>query len=818
MKRLKIIGGILKSIQGSSGSHDAWKRARRKPLKITMITAAATAVLFALVLTYDPLMAAVGATKHNLSITAPTTNAIMVTTRQNKEIPTSEICVFCHTPHFSTPATALWNKSLPGGPYNLYASSTLAATMAPNALVLSQPTGASKLCLSCHDGTIALGQMLNLPGRINAAAVIGGTIDVTGVGVTANKLTNVSSSYIGTELGDDHPISFAYSRSYPSNVEIKASPFTPNTVKLDKNSELQCTSCHDPHGTANAKMLTADYQNGTLCLACHNKLQWATNPSVHQTATSTWNAVGQNPWKEDMGAAGFADDTPALQGCLSCHQMHGASINKHLKRGVVPGAETGTAYEEWNCLNCHSGNMTNALNINAVLAYTNKHGLGAKGYANLHVPNRSSAGVPTRETAANLQANRHVECVDCHNPHGAMAGNATGTVKGNHTTVALTGSYQFGPNLLGSWGVKPTGGWGAAPAVGNYTTYAAWTEVDFQLPLTGVDNLEGYMCLKCHSSYSYPATPPTVPSAIWAKEWDVASAMNPMNQSHHAVFGAGANAPLAAANPNWPANGLGLTNNFTYGYWVQNALQYETGAALATAPVGLWNIRHTSTITCTDCHASSSLADARGPHGSNNPWMLRGNEAFGTVYGGATSPKNFCYNCHRRDVYGDEDVVSVTTGAGLKPGLYARVVHPVVGRRNCPNTNSAQCAAFYQAPNALNTTGGLLTGNASNTYGILCMSCHGGSQVTIGANTFIHGIHGSNTGVGAAGTANLGARLLNGACNAGYTKATTVIRTSIWFKGAGTPGTAAPDNVCTFDFSPANCAGCATGEKAQYNY
>ncbi|MDH4101693.1 MAG: hypothetical protein OEV28_14100, partial [Nitrospirota bacterium] len=526
MISMKIFGEAFEAYAAARGVRGSSRLVKYKPVGNRLLALCACVMLMALTLLPGKLNAAVATTKHNLSYVAPTANAIKAYP-QGTQIPVSEICVFCHTPHHSTSANPLWNKNMSAAFYNIYASQTMVTT-------LGQPTGASKLCLSCHDGTIALGEMLNLPGRINQSAIVGGTIDVAGTGVTAGKLTNVSSSYIGTELGDDHPISFLYSNTYPSNVEFNApASFTPTSVKLDAGGELQCTACHDPHGTANVYMLTADYQNGTLCLACHNKLQWATNPSVHQSTTSTWSGAGTNPWREDAGAAGYTDDTPALQGCLSCHQMHGSSVNKTLKRGTVPGAETGTSYEEWNCLNCHSGNMANANDINTPLGYTYKHDV--KGAVDKHVPNRSAAGVPARETATNLQTNRHAECVDCHNPHGAMAGDASGTVKGNHTKNTLTGNYEFGPNLLGGWGVKPTGGW-VAPVLGSYSTVGGWTEVDFALPLTGVDNLEGYMCMKCHTNYSYPATPPTVPSAAWAKEWDVAEAMNPLNLSHHAVL------------------------------------------------------------------------------------------------------------------------------------------------------------------------------------------------------------------------------------------------------------------------------------------
>src|SRR5437870_457143 len=64
----------------------------------------------------------------------------------------TEVCIFCHTPHNATPVKPLWNRSLSVTSYKVYSSNSLKAQP-------GQPTGSSKLCLSCHDGTIALGSV-----------------------------------------------------------------------------------------------------------------------------------------------------------------------------------------------------------------------------------------------------------------------------------------------------------------------------------------------------------------------------------------------------------------------------------------------------------------------------------------------------------------------------------------------------------------------------------------------------------------------------------------------------------------------------------
>ena len=89
-------------------------------------------------------------TKHNLSTTGP---------GPIKADSETEICAACHTPHYAEPQSPpLWNRGFPSANYTPYSSPSLQA--APGL-----PTGYSKLCLSCHDGTMAIGAVRNLRGQ-----------------------------------------------------------------------------------------------------------------------------------------------------------------------------------------------------------------------------------------------------------------------------------------------------------------------------------------------------------------------------------------------------------------------------------------------------------------------------------------------------------------------------------------------------------------------------------------------------------------------------------------------------------------------------
>src|ERR1051325_1581859 len=66
----------------------------------------------------------------------------------------SAACLYCHVPHSGTGRTALWGQTLSAQTYTTYSSTTVQNT------TVQPPLGeSSSLCLSCHDGTVAMGQV-----------------------------------------------------------------------------------------------------------------------------------------------------------------------------------------------------------------------------------------------------------------------------------------------------------------------------------------------------------------------------------------------------------------------------------------------------------------------------------------------------------------------------------------------------------------------------------------------------------------------------------------------------------------------------------
>ncbi len=167
-----------------------------------------------------------------------------------------EICIVCHTPHnanTSVQNAPLWNHQLSAvSTYTMYSSATMNS-------VAGQPDGSSKLCLSCHDGTVALE---------NFGGVTNGSHPMTG------------PRLMGTDLSNDHPISITYDAALatadgglynPTATQSGLGGTITATMLID--NKMQCSSCHDVHNGAGTTtgLLVKSNAASALCLTCHDK-------------------------------------------------------------------------------------------------------------------------------------------------------------------------------------------------------------------------------------------------------------------------------------------------------------------------------------------------------------------------------------------------------------------------------------------------------------------------------------------------------------------------------------------------------------------
>lgn len=497
-----------------------------------------------------PRQSDIASTKHNLSASTGPGSL--------KAVSESQICVFCHTPHGAdAQATSLnlplWNRSLSAESYIKYDSASIQANIDSN------PGGSSKLCLSCHDGTLAIGSVNVLNGNPSA------TIDMTAtIGASGSGDKSGFTRKIGVDLSNDHPISFSFDESQlagirlaaadgelrdpqnadGSHIRIPSSGDRP-PIPLDHDGKVQCTSCHDPHisgidqpsGTtlldsnqSNAKFLRGrrfqmsdplggGYVQDTdiVCLACHDKGGNDWSNSVHANASDASESY-KNP------AADLREFPRGIKvwqaACMNCHDTHTVEGSRRLLRegtdDLSSPKQGGKSAVEETCYQCHS-NLTESVlssTSNAVPDIKTEFTTRTR-----RMPITNSAQGVTNEphdiVDANFKeeklslgfsnlANRHAECTDCHNPHRILKNTrydgAGSSSQATHDHGATTHSNTASGALTGTFGVEPI--YGSDKRFGTPGARPVGFEEKTGMGVNRVTK-EYQICLKCHSNYGY---------------------------------------------------------------------------------------------------------------------------------------------------------------------------------------------------------------------------------------------------------------------------------------------------------------------------
>ncbi|MBI5234496.1 MAG: hypothetical protein HY880_09090 [Deltaproteobacteria bacterium] len=207
---------------------------------------------------------------------------------------TTEICVFCHTPHHGTTNAPLWNKGQQTTTYTAYGS-TIGGTNITNSSI-----GAATLaCLSCHDGVNTFDTLVNAPGKGNNGSNSASSLSGVDMGWIFIEDGDTKSDYmtswrlnVGTDLTNDHPVSVTY-----SDTKASLRPTNTNIAELDMEDAYADTTLSGGHAlVANA---------GADALGTHSDNKWSIKGQI------------------DDGTATIAD---LLRNgkveCSSCHDPH----------------------------------------------------------------------------------------------------------------------------------------------------------------------------------------------------------------------------------------------------------------------------------------------------------------------------------------------------------------------------------------------------------------------------------------------------------------------------------------------------------------
>jgi predicted CXXCH cytochrome family protein len=447
--------------------------------------------------------------------------------------------------------------------YDPYTSPTF---VAKNEKGLQPAVGSdTSLCLSCPDGTVAVGNTI-----------------VAGQVTMAGQMNSNDQFRQGTpNLMASHPQNMAKIQDAPDLVAGLASSGATSdptgAVKLI-NGNIECTSCHNPHvqskDHAAQYFLVKDGAQGSICLACHDPsrvVQGQTNPlagwasSVHATSTATVQNLPYTNLNQNA--------------CLNCHQNHNAAGTDWVLRGA--GDQV--------CLNCHSNGM-GGMNkpVNTRLANGGMPALAgsSKVLARLDIaaeyakighpamlsvtPYQQRALSRTQDQPVGLAANApSAGCIDCHSPH-SIGGEGGG---GTNAPAPAIRAAQFGAT-----GISQTDG----------VTVVKPAQYQFQT------------CLRCHGSkaksYSDSGKYGYIPLRM-------ATNGNPLNLvPQFGVSAASSHPVFHPRNSSLPQPSLLQT-------------MWDLNGTTPGRPMG-------TQILCTDCHNSDDNREfggngPNGPHGSN---------------------------------------------------------------------------------------------------------------------------------------------------------------------------------------------------------
>ncbi|VAW92726.1 Cytochrome c family protein [hydrothermal vent metagenome] len=293
-------------------------------------------------------------TRHNMTMSySPFAIQMTVSARNDY----GAVCVYCHTPHGANAQidAPLWNRTVANSSvYQVYdAPTTLMRTV-------SAPGPTSLTCLSCHDGTIAIDSVLNMPGSgwepsgaagtntavgsSNQAFLDGWTAVYPSLGPEAGRhatlgpdlgggedarpdntcafchnndysVGNFRAFMLGTDLRNDHPVGVLYPDAagvdggffnapnvalpgnmafFDTNGNNRADPDEVRLYDSGEGYEVECASCHDPHGVPSGGS--------------------GTNTRFSPSFLRVNNGIGAN----HTGNDGIVSNGPSAL-CLTCH-------------------------------------------------------------------------------------------------------------------------------------------------------------------------------------------------------------------------------------------------------------------------------------------------------------------------------------------------------------------------------------------------------------------------------------------------------------------------------------------------------------------
>jgi len=202
------------------------------------------------------------------------------------------LCTYCPTPHKAFSTKLLWNHAASGESYSWTDPTTTAGTPLPS--FTATYNGATAKCLSCHDGTVAIGDVAlfaeKSPNLLDTRTIKdiddffvmvspSGKLDGNHPVAVPYPYAGAGSYYNGSTTGPGINLSEFVSDPTVNGIRLFSDDGSGNITAGPTSGKtgIECSSCHDPH---NGSTVTGDFLlRGDLtgnaipyiCLKCHNK-------------------------------------------------------------------------------------------------------------------------------------------------------------------------------------------------------------------------------------------------------------------------------------------------------------------------------------------------------------------------------------------------------------------------------------------------------------------------------------------------------------------------------------------------------------------
>jgi predicted CXXCH cytochrome family protein len=268
-----------------------------------MTTALAGLAALAVGLTAFGASAPIANSKHNMNVVfGPNT------------IQDNQICLPCHSPHARQEEGMeyLWNHEMPNTAYKLYKSTYTGLDEA------------SKMCLSCHDGTVAVDSYFSTLGAQTAGETLHQGTHILGQGDDKNG-NSTAGFVVGGGTGDlshDHPVGVAYPGLSPTGVWDKA------TAGRFKDPGQFMTVTSRTGTTLSAVKQSAGYisadQTGAPA-GGYNYTSYIKGVDANGVSIGSANPVGGGAITLEKVSS--TDTVGTIIGCVACHTPHTSTYN-----------------------------------------------------------------------------------------------------------------------------------------------------------------------------------------------------------------------------------------------------------------------------------------------------------------------------------------------------------------------------------------------------------------------------------------------------------------------------------------------------------